>query len=170
MTVSLRPLERRDFRDLAQWLGAAHVGSFWRDRDVSLEHLEAKYGPRIDGVSAIRVFVVEVGGRGAGVAQVCPASSYAWWPTELGLADFLVLDGFLGEESLLGRGYASEALELLVEMLLRPEGAAAGLCACTRSDNLRSRRLLEGGGFAKVFEGGLDHDELLDMVVYARQR
>ena len=140
---------------------------FWRDRDVSLQHLEAKYGPGIDEVSPTRVFVVDVDGRGAGIVQTCPASDYAWWPTELGLQDLVVLDGLIGEKSLIGHGHASEALRLLVTTLLPPTGPSAGICACTRADNFRTQRLLERAGFSKIFEGDLERDGLRDHVVYA---
>ncbi|HVE95086.1 MAG TPA: GNAT family N-acetyltransferase [Acidimicrobiales bacterium] len=162
----LRPLERRDFSDLARWLDAPHVRASWRDQDASLAHLESKYGPRIDGASPVAVFVVAVDGAGVGIIQTCPASAYGYWPSELGLDEAIIIDGLFGAAEALGRGHATAALQVLARSLLRPGGEQSVIAACTARANHRTRRLLERAGFCLVFEGDLVRDGFQAQCVY----
>jgi aminoglycoside 6'-N-acetyltransferase len=90
-TISFRPLSRWDFDALSRWFAEDHVRAWFNDTPTAVDELEAKYGPRIDGHEATQVYIVEMDGQPAGFIQLTPADQYAFWPSELGLADAVAL-------------------------------------------------------------------------------
>ena len=49
MTIDFVRLTRDDLPLLATWFEQPHVRRWWLDANSDPDHLEAKYGPRIDG-------------------------------------------------------------------------------------------------------------------------
>lgn len=159
MQISERPLARADFGDLGRWLAESHVSSWWDPRHDQ-EFLESKYGPRIDGDEPTEVFIVELDGRPVGLFQWCPADQYAWWPTDLGLADrAVVIDALIGEPTTVGRGTGSALLDLIVSRLTTRYPEARRVLACPAAANAAPCRVLEKGGFQLVHEGELERDD-----------
>lgn len=139
---------------------------FWTDQ----RPVEEKYGPRVDGDSPFAVWIVEVDGVAAGVVQSCPADAYAWWPSELGLDDAIVVDGLIGDPALVGRGIGTVALGRLIERVLADNPSASGIAAATEAANAASCRVLEKAGFTCVFAGDLERDGQPDRRVFFRPR
>ena len=70
LRVVLRAMTRGDLPDVARWRSADHVRKwFAADGRPDLDTVTEKYGPRIDGMSATRMWVVEVNGRSVGFCQ-----------------------------------------------------------------------------------------------------
>lgn len=159
-------MSRADFGEAQRWFDAAHVRAFWTDR----RSVDEKYGPRVEGDSPFSVWIVEVDGVPAGVVQSCPARQYAWWPSELGLDDAIVVDGLVGEPALVGRGVGTLALARLIERVLAEDPSASGVAAATEADNAASCRVLEKAGFTCVFAGDLERDGQRGRRVYFRAR
>lgn len=166
MDVTLRPMARADFGEAQRWFEAAHVRAFWTDQ----RSVEEKYGPRVDGDSPFAVWIVEVDGVPAGVVQTCPADAYAWWPSQLGLDQAVIVDGLIGDPALVGRGIGTVALECLVERALAADPSACGVAAATEAANSASCRVLEKAGFTCVFAGDLERDGQTDRRVFFRPR
>lgn len=56
--ISFRPLGRSDFPLVQEWFSAPHGNAWWHER-LDLTGIEAKYGPRVDGVKPTYVFVMD---------------------------------------------------------------------------------------------------------------
>jgi hypothetical protein len=154
---------------LARWLDAEHVQPWWRDHRTDLQHLEAKYRPRIDGTSPVEVLVVEADDLPVGFVQYCPAGEYAYWPAALGLDDTVVVDGVIGVSSVLRHGVATGELAEAVEQIFAVR-TESGIAAATRMENVGARRTLERCQFDLVYEGALTEDQLPPHAVYVRWR
>ncbi|HUR49906.1 MAG TPA: GNAT family N-acetyltransferase [Acidimicrobiales bacterium] len=158
MDLRLRPLTRADFPLVARWLGEPHVGRWWDPRHDT-EFVESKYGPRVDGKEPTEVFVVELDEGPIGLFQWCPADQYAWWPTELGLAeDAVVIDGLIGEPERVGRGVGSALLRHVVPRLSERFPDATRILGAPAAANAASCRVLEKAGFTLLHEGELVRD------------
>lgn len=158
MDLKLRPLRRPDFRLLRTWLAEPHVSRWWDPRHDEA-FIEAKYGPRVDGNEPTEVFVVELDERPVGLFQWCPADQYAWWPSELGLADDAVaIDALIGEPAAVGRGVGSALLEHVLARIPERFPGTRRVLGSPEVTNAASCRVLEKAGFELVHEGELPRD------------
>src|SRR5215475_5263877 len=83
--ITFRRLSRADFPLLEQWLKKPHVLRWWRE-PLDGAALEAKYGPRIDGVEPTFVFVIEYDGRPVGWIQWYRWAYYELHARKIGVA------------------------------------------------------------------------------------
>ena len=158
MQLALRPLRRDDFGLVSRWLAEPHVSRWWDPRHDD-GFIESKYGPRIDGLEPTEVFAVEADNRPIGLFQWCPAEYYAWWPSELGLADdAVVIDALIGDATKVGRGVGTALLEHVLPRLLERFPDATDILGAPAAANVASWRVLEKGGFELVHEGELVRD------------
>ena len=68
--VYLRAMTRSDLPALTRWLQAPHVRRWWHnDGEPTGDRVTATYGPRVDGSTPTRMWVVEVNGRSVGFVQ-----------------------------------------------------------------------------------------------------
>lgn len=167
MNVTFRPLARADFALLATWLRAAHVQRWWDPR-AELDFIEEKYGPRVDGLQRPEPLIVHVDQRPAGLVQWCAGEEYAWWPTDLGVADAAAIDGLIGDPAMVERGVGTAVLGRFIDWLANAHPEHPDLIAATEAGNLASRRLLERHGFECIFEGVLERDGRPLSAVYRR--
>ena len=81
-SIRFRSLERSDYSLLAGWFSEPDVERWW-NADASVEGIEAKYGPRIDGIdAATTMWIIEIGDHAGGLAQHyghCLGSGAAHW-------------------------------------------------------------------------------------------
>lgn len=70
LRVDLRGMTHGDLPALTRWLQAPHVQRWWRnDGEPTVDRVTRSYGPRIDGRTPTRMWVVEVNGRSVGFVQ-----------------------------------------------------------------------------------------------------
>src|SRR4029077_4554706 len=68
--VTVRDMTRGDLRDVTRWRAQPHVARWWAgDGEPTYDAVERRYGPRIDGASPTRMWVLEVNGRSVGFGQ-----------------------------------------------------------------------------------------------------
>lgn len=101
--VSLRAMTRGDLGDLARWRQAPHVRRWWPG-EQSPESVEAKYGPRIDGMSPTRMWVAEVNGRSIGFVQDYRLRDYPDYALLTPDPGAVGVDYAIGEEAWTGSG------------------------------------------------------------------
>jgi aminoglycoside 6'-N-acetyltransferase len=104
--MSFRPLERTDLQLILRWLNTPAVQAWWDDRPTSIDELEGKHVPRIDGSERIYGYIAAYEGEPFGFLQ--------WYrlATEpehvaVGLVDprAAAIDLYIGEERFLHRGF-----------------------------------------------------------------
>ena len=148
--VSFRALERTDFPLLQQWLSAPHVDAWWHE-PLDLRGLEQKYGPRIDGIEKVHVFIIEHEDRPIGWIQWYRWSDYpdhaAQLTTEQGAAG---IDLAIGEVSSVGIGLGPIAIRRFVFGVVSIEPGIVCVVTDPEEENRRSHRAFEKAGFTQV--------------------
>jgi RimJ/RimL family protein N-acetyltransferase len=146
--VALRAMTRGDLPDVARWLGAEHVQRwFGADGEPTIENVTERYGPRIDGMTPTRMWVVEVNGRSVGFCQdyrLCDHPDYTPVtpdPAAIGV-DYLI-----GEPHLVGRGVGTAMLWAWLGSARRRYRDVGTFFAAPDHRNAASLRVLEKVGF-----------------------
>lgn len=146
--VTVRAMTRGDLGDLTRWRQREHVRRWWAgDGEPTRELIEEKYGPRVDGMTPTRMWVVEVNGRSVGFVQDYRIGDYPSYallgpdPAAIGV------DYAIGEDAWTGRGLG---VRLLWAWMLRthhrfPE--AGSYFAAPDHRNAASLRVLAKAGF-----------------------
>src|SRR5215831_12842089 len=108
--ITFRPLQRADFSLLQKWLAAPHVAVWWNER-FDLGSLEAKYGPCIDGIHPVHVYVIQRGGVPIGWIQWYRWDDFPEHALQLGAEHGAAgIDLAIGEIEWTGRGLGSAAI------------------------------------------------------------
>jgi len=145
--ISFRPLGRRDFTLVSRWFQEPHVARWW-NQDSSLEHIEAKYGPRVDGADQTSMWIIEIDGRPAGLAQHYEHEDYPEHDTAVGIPDAVGIDYLLGAEHA-GRGLGPAVLDAFADLVLVLTPGARCCIATPAQENRPSRVALERAGFQR---------------------
>ncbi len=165
MALSFRPLERSDLPRLAEWLGAPHVAAWWRERH-DVEAIEAKYGPRVDGIEPTDVFVVEADGAPIGLIQRYRIRDYPDWERAIKVAtvpnDAVGIDYLIGVPTLIGQGIGAEIIGEFVENTWRQHPDVSAIAVSVQQANRQSWRALEKAAFRRSWEGMLESDDPSD--------
>jgi aminoglycoside 6'-N-acetyltransferase len=146
-SLTFRPLARSDYPALARWLAAPHVAIWWNET-ADPDHLETKYGPRIDGFEATHVFFIEHEGRPIGWIQW-----YLWadHPTHAAQLeadqDAAGIDLAIGELDRVGAGLGPIAIRMFLRQIVFANPRVAGVVVDPEEGNLRSLRAFEKTGF-----------------------
>jgi RimJ/RimL family protein N-acetyltransferase len=146
--IGFRPLRRTDFERLHGWLLDAEVLRWYSPSRPTRRSIERKYGPRIDGWSPTRVFVVELDGAGAGLCQTYRLGEYPAYAAALGAdRQWAGLDYFIGEPSFRGRGLAHRIIDRFVREIVFADDGTTACVSSTDPANARSIGALERAGF-----------------------
>lgn len=137
--VALRAMVRGDLPDVLRWRLADHVRRWWDEREEPTEEsVLAHYGPRIDGVVPVRMWVVEVNGRSAGFVQ------------DHRLDDGSIgVDYAVGEPHLVGQGVGTTMLWVWLVGARRRHRDATTCFAAPDHRNAASLRVLDKVGFER---------------------
>jgi len=161
--VRLRKLERTDLPTLHHWMNDREVMAWARfspDHMVSLSALEKEYEKELAGESEDRTTLL--------VEEVTSGSPIGWcvvrsWDRKHVSADVGI---GLGEKTQWGKGYGTEAVHLLLEMLFDHQGWHR-VELWTLVDNERAIRSAEKCGFHRIgvsreatYHSGRYHDIL----------
>lgn len=146
--ISFQPFTRADFPLLLDWFGREHVRRWWYDEPKSLDAMEAKYGPELDGSEPTVSHVILLDGRPIGFIQSYRAEDYAAeWPVDAP-PGAVGVDLLIGEEELTGQGLGPEILRAYTAELLR-DPAVSQVIAGVELDNHASLRAFEKAGFVR---------------------
>lgn len=146
--LSFRPLRRTDFASLQRWFVEPHVARWWNE-DSSPAAVEAKYGPRVDGVdSATTMWIAEVDGEACGLLQHYQHADHPDHDAAVGIDDAIGIDFLLSEE-FAGRGLGTRVLSAFADLVLQAAPAAIWCVATPAQENTRSWRALEKAGFVR---------------------
>ena len=156
VTVDLRPMTRAELPDLLGWLLAPHVARWFPSaRPWTGELVERRYGPRIDGDTPDRMFVVTVEGAPVGFLQDYRVGDHPEFALLTAQPDAIGVDYAIGEPEQLGRGVGLAMLRCWFALARAGYPGAATYFAAPDHRNVASRRLLLAAGFVE----GLWFDE-----------
>lgn len=146
-SISFRPLCRSDFPLLQAWLSAPHVAAWWGEA-LSLEAVDAKYGPRVDGIEPTHVFVIEDDGQPVGWIQWYLWSDYPEHALQLGAElPSAGIDLAVGEFPRMGLGLGPVAIRKFLGQIVFAGTKIGAAIADPAQGNLRSLRAFEKAGF-----------------------
>ncbi len=153
--IEFRPLTREDFPVLYRWLHTRHVRAWWpREPPATVADLEQKYGSRIDGTAAIKVFIFQTHGEPVGLTQL-----FRWadrpsreFPVDIPAA--ATIDFLMGEAQHLGKGVGSAAFAAFVRHVLDFYPDIAVLVGFPHRDNRAFQHVLEKTGYRRLGEAG----------------
>lgn len=147
-SISFRPLGRSDFPLLQKWFSAPHVEAWWRERP-DLASVEAKYGPRIDGVEPTHVFVIEYAGRPVGWIQWYLWSDYPEHAAQLNAeTNSAGIDLAIGELEMTGLGLGPIAIREFLTQIVFAAPHVTGVVTDPEDGNFRSLFAFRKAGFA----------------------
>ena len=157
--LRLRPLTREDLPRLSLWLAEPHVAHWWRDPS-DLASVRASYLPCIDGTDPAEVFIIEAGGRAAGLVQRYLVADDPDWDHAVratGAASGCAagIDYLIGEPELCGRGYGTAAISVFTTLTFERYPQADAVVAVPQQANVASWRALERAGYRRWWAGRL---------------
>ena len=141
-----------------EWFNRPHMKKWWgRGRGRSFEEVEMKYGPRVDGKERVFGYIVEIDGKPAGYIQYYPVSDFlpdGVTQNDNGLfqiyskKEMAGLDVFIGEESLVGKGYGTGIIRAFLDEVVFPKYRVVVIDP--QAANKRAIRVYEKCGFVTV--------------------
>ena len=148
--VDLRAMTRDDLPDVLRWRHEPHVARWFPTAEArSLETLEARYGPRLDGEAATRMFVVTADDVAVGFLQDYRISDHPDFALLTPDPEAIGVDYAIGEPAWLGRGVGLRMLERWFAIAAEAYPDAPSYFAAPDHRNGASRRLLLRAGFVE---------------------
>jgi RimJ/RimL family protein N-acetyltransferase len=146
--IDLRAMTPGDLPLLARWLRAPHVRRWWHaDGEPTDERVVSSYGPRVDGTTPTRLWVVEVNGRSIGFVQDYRIRDHPDFALLTAHPDAVGLDYAIGEPEWAGRGLGGRVLWTWLVRAVRRFPDAAEFFAAPDHRNASSLRVLGKVGF-----------------------
>lgn len=152
--IGFRPLIREDFPVLHRWLTDPHVRAWWPREPPDPAGLEEKYGPRIDGLIPVRVYIFEVQSEPAGMVQCFRWADRPTRKFPVTIPAAATIDFLLGEPKYRGQGIASRAFAAFVRHALALYPDIDFLIGYPHKDNHAFQRVLEKAGYRRLVEAG----------------
>jgi aminoglycoside 6'-N-acetyltransferase len=159
LVVALRAMTRGDLPLVARWRRSDHVRRWWASHgEPTAEAVETRYGPRIDGRTPTRMWVLEANGRSVGFVQDYRIGDYPDYavlgpdPAAIGV------DYAIGDRAWVGRGLGVRLLWTWMQGARRRFPDASTYFAAPDHRNAASLRVLAKVGFTP----GLWFDEPQD--------
>jgi aminoglycoside 6'-N-acetyltransferase len=150
LALDLRAMTRGDLPDLADWLRAPHVRQWWHaDGEPTETRVAARYGPRIDGDTPTRMWVIEVNGRSIGFVQDYRIRDYPDFALLAPDPDALGLDYAIGDPHRVGRGLGARVVWAWMLRARRDLPDVGSYFAAPDHRNLASLRILAKAGFVQ---------------------
>ena len=148
--IDLRAMVRGDLPLLTRWLRAAHVRRWWHQSgEPTPERVTAAYGPRVDGRTPTRMWVVEVNGRSIGFVQDYRIRDYPQFALLTPDPAAVGLDYAIGEPEWAGRGLGARVLWAWMLGARRRFPDVTAYFAAPDHANAASLRVLDKAGFTQ---------------------
>jgi aminoglycoside 6'-N-acetyltransferase len=156
--IAFRPLGLADCPLLAGWLSQPHVRRFYQKEPITLEEVEAEYGPTIRGEEPSLSHLALSGGAPFAYLQCYANMAYPAYAQTLGVDHGVSVDLYIGDPAFVGRGFGRAMLAGYLACVAFPahpdedlayiahEPANAAALACSQSVGFRPlRHVVEDG-------------------------
>lgn len=145
--LNFRPIARHDFTLLQKWLAAHHVKEWWHD-DFDENGIEAKYGPRVDGIEPTHVHIIIHNVTPIGLIQWYRWADYPVHAAQLGAESTAAgIDLAIGEEHFVSKGIGSKAISEFLRQIVFKNPDVTSVVADPEERNQRSLRAFYKVGF-----------------------
>jgi aminoglycoside 6'-N-acetyltransferase len=135
-----RPFTYAELPLIARWLNTPEVVRWWGDPEHELAVLAQDLEETL-----MRQWIVEYRGRPFAYAQAYPAGAWPQAHLKHLCADAQMIDAFVGELDMLGRGHGSAFLRQLAQMLIAEGSPAVAIDPDVKNE--RARRAYARAGF-----------------------
>jgi aminoglycoside 6'-N-acetyltransferase len=109
--LAFRRLAIDDLPMVRGWLNEARVNRWYRGKPWTLEDVERKYLPRIEGEQPTKVYVVSIDGTDAGLIQSYWIADYPEYSEAIGgEPGWMGVDFLIGDPRFRGRGNGSRMI------------------------------------------------------------
>ncbi len=154
--VALRAMMHGDLADVVRWRQSEHVRRWWAsDGEPTPDSVAARYGPRIQGLTPTRMWVVEVNGRSVGFVQDYRIGDYPDYAVHGPDPASVGVDYLIGDPAWVGRGLGVAMLWAWMLRARRRFPDVSSYFAAPDHRNRASLRVLAKVGFTE----GLWFDE-----------
>lgn len=148
--IELRSMVHGDLPLLTRWLRAEHVRRWWHHAgEPTRERVAETYGPRVDGRTPTRMWVVEVNGRSIGFVQDYRISDHPDFALLTPDPGAIGVDYAIGEPGWAGRGLGARVLWAWMLGARRRFPDATAYFAAPDHANAASLRILDKAGFTR---------------------
>ena len=145
--VEFRQLQRSDFSTVAAWFEQPHIERWWNESS-DLDDIERKYGPRVDGSDSTSMWIIEIDGDPAGLAEHYRHGDHRDHDEAVGVDNAVGIDYLLAED-FAGRGLGPLMLAAFARLAFGRTPGAEHCVATPAQDNRPSWTALERAGFER---------------------
>jgi RimJ/RimL family protein N-acetyltransferase len=137
----------QDLPNLLRWLGDPDVRPWYDEGELSAANIGERFAPE----ATTRKFIIEIDGEPAGYIQVYRLADEEEYRRQVEVSPEAVsMDLFIGEASLRGQGWGTEALRACLRRIVFGEMAATLAMIAPDPENARALRSYEKVGFRPV--------------------
>ncbi len=145
---AFRPMTDADLMDLVRWRNEPHVLAWFPQRVVDIDDARRRFGARLDGTEAVRMWVAELGGVSIGYLQSFVVGTDDDLTVRCQDPEAVAFDYLIGDPDLVDKGLGTEMIERFCREILVPEyPQAPRFLAAPDVRNHRSVRVLAKCGF-----------------------
>jgi RimJ/RimL family protein N-acetyltransferase len=147
--LGFRPLERADLPLLYRWLTTPHVARWYQQGEPrTLAGVEAKYGPRIDGRTPTRAFVILYDETPIGYIQTYLIGAYPDYARHVAADEVAAgVDLFIGETGYVHRGLGAPLLRAFLRDVVFTQPGVVSCIIGPEPKNAAAIRAYEKAGF-----------------------
>jgi 8-oxo-dGTP pyrophosphatase MutT (NUDIX family) len=145
--VAFHPMIESDLKELVRWQHAPHAAEWFKGSPETVEAALERYGGRLRGESATRMWVIAIDGVPGGYVQAYRVSAYDEYAEKTQDPEAVAFDYLIGDSHFVGRGWGRVAIwAFLRDILCAEYPDAPRFVASPSHRNHRSIRVLEACG------------------------
>jgi len=116
--ISFKPLSKKHFALIHIWFNEPHVQSFYSLKTWTIEEVQQKLTPYIQGLGSIECYIIFIDKTPVGYIQSYPVKKHPWDNQKLSeelIRNSAGVDLFIGEKEFIGKGYGCQILEVFLK-------------------------------------------------------
>lgn len=150
IAVSFRRMTHDDMPAVVAWQRAPHAKDWFHADRTGLEHARERYGPRIDGETPTRMWVVQMDGVDVGYMQDYLVGDHDDYAVKTGDPDAVGFDYLIGDKAFVGSGLGTRMIWTFLRDVVAPHYPdAPRFLASPDHRNVASLRVLAKCGFTQ---------------------